>query len=334
MRSCLPYSVRPASSAMHSPEKSVPPSRPARSLLGRILASAVVVGSIAWVVYLLRNDWDSVVVEFGHADTAFLAFGLLLNIAAAYLGFLAFRGLLLDVVAAAMPLGRLGHLYFSAQLMRHLPGRFFGILYQIAATRGQVGGADWITVNALYMIVSAVLALSSAGAVLIGVASPWLAGCWIALFCTAFLLVWSSSWSRRISGFLGALDFPLSKKLAHIVASMSRVSPRTRVMVLAIVLAGWGTYFAAWGFYAVAHPSLGFLDGVMMSALYTVAWLIGYLSFVTPSGLGVREVTFATLAAGFAPSSVAFALIIGRASLLAVDIVLGMVFLRFQDKHA
>ena len=65
---------------------------------------------------------------------------------------------------------------------------------------------------------------------------------------------------------------------------------------------------------------------MVLCALYVIAWMAGYFSLVTPSGLGVRELVFVFLAHRFPPDAVAGLAIFGRAMLLVADILLGAIF--------
>jgi uncharacterized membrane protein YbhN (UPF0104 family) len=71
-----------------------------------------------------------------------------------------------------------------------------------------------------------------------------------------------------------------------------------------------------------------------MCAYYMVAWFVGYVSLLTPSGLGVRELVFAWLAKDFPPDAVALMAVVGRVSLLAVDLALGLAFAPFVPRHS
>ena len=79
--------------------------------------------------------------------------------------------------------------------------------------------------------------------------------------------------------------------------------------------------------YGIAWPSLTALDGIRLCGIYTLAWFFGYISFVSPSGLGVREAAFFLLAKDFPPDAIAGMALLGRVTLLLVDIILGLIYL-------
>ena len=78
----------------------------------------------------------------------------------------------------------------------------------------------------------------------------------------------------------------------------------------------------------MAWPRLSAFDGTVLCAMYTLAWFIGYVTLISPSGMGVRELAFALIAHRYPPDVIAGMAIIGRVMLLATDVFLGMAFAR------
>lgn len=71
-------------------------------------------------------------------------------------------------------------------------------------------------------------------------------------------------------------------------------------------------YFLVWIVFGLAtamiyhgFPNAPVLSWVWLAGVNIAAWLIGYISIVTPMGLGVREVAFVTLSAGNIVSTLA-----------------------------
>jgi uncharacterized membrane protein YbhN (UPF0104 family) len=71
-------------------------------------------------------------------------------------------------------------------------------------------------------------------------------------------------------------------------------------------------------------PGVGPLDGLVLCALYSLAWALGFLVIVTPSGLGVRELAFAAMARDFPPEIIAYTVVVARLGLLGADMLLGL----------
>jgi uncharacterized membrane protein YbhN (UPF0104 family) len=73
---------------------------------------------------------------------------------------------------------------------------------------------------------------------------------------------------------------------------------------------------------------------MQLCAFYMVAWFVGYVSLLTPSGLGVRELVFAWLAKDFAGDAVALMAVVGRINLLFVDLFMGLAFAPFAPRRS
>jgi glycosyltransferase 2 family protein len=307
-------------------EPVVPAAAPKQSAWRRYVAPVVIVVSIAWTLALVRSAWGDFSRDLEHLPPAWLAAGLALSMIANLVSFAAFAQLFGEMSGRALGTGRVAHLYFVAQLMRHLPGRFFGFAYQIAATRETVPAMKWVGANAAFMAINLVAGFVIAAGFVVGHRAP-LAGVLVALAGAALgLLIWTKALLSRIERFAAKRRFPLAAKIAQLASMLAGVTPRTRAIVVAEIAAGWLIYFAAWGFYIGAYPAMTFADGVRMCALYSLAWLAGYLSFVAPSGLGVRELVFAALASEFPAGATAYAIVVGRLSLLVIDVIMGLFF--------
>ena len=127
--------------------------------------TALVVVAIAWMAKLLLDAWPELVTSLGKLNSSWLLLTLGGNIFAAYLGFEAFRALLLIIRPRHEGRRFLGHLYFTGQLMKHWPGRVWGVAYQYSKSP-TVSLAEWVAVSATYMILTTVIALWVAAIVL------------------------------------------------------------------------------------------------------------------------------------------------------------------------
>ena len=66
-------------------------------------------------------------------------------------------------------------------------------------------------------------------------------------------------------------------------------------VVLGIVLS-WACYLAIWWSFRLIFPVLEGINIWLLCASYAAAWFVGYISMITPAGLGVREASFFALA--------------------------------------
>ena len=114
--------------------------------------------------------------------------------------------------------------------------------------------------------------------------------------------------------------------LGFLYYSKTDLSVKGRIFTL--FLLSWLIYLGCWTGYSWAWPGLSPIDAVWLCAFYTLAWFAGYISLITPSGLGVRELVFIALAKDFPPDIITGITISGRIILLLVDLIFGLFFIK------
>lgn len=295
------------------------PQNSSRTAAWRWVAHFVSVLCIAWVLAIWWEYWPALVETVAAAQWGWLVVGLALASSAALSGFAAYLLLVRRVMAIAPEARRLFNLYFVSQLLKHLPGRVWGIGYQLAYGRAEAGAGAWLGVNILHM----------------GAAVYW------ALAVAVAILAARSGYPAALGSLgLAALLYSVGHVLLHRLFGRPMASPlrwlpkRFEAGIPGVPMATWmqvGMAFLAanlfqhfsWLAYGVAIGE-GDIGGLLwLSAAYMLAWFVGYVALLTPSGLGVRELSFVWLAGGQDPQVVALMAIIGRVSYLSVDLLLG-----------
>lgn len=281
--------------------------------------------ALAWTVWLLWGSWPQLRANLPRLQIHWLVFTLIGNTIAGYIAFEAFRALLLHMKPRLYGRPHLAHLYFTAQLMKHLPGRIWGVAYQ-SATGDRASLAEWISVTAAYMVLTTGFALWVAASVIgfmFGVE-------WGGVALVAGLLMYLGGWHPRplnaLLALLRRLPGRAFAKLSDALQPFTVVDAWFKFRVLVLFGASWLVYLLSWAGYGLAWPDLNAGDGVFLCAIYTVAWFVGYVSLISPSGVGVRELVFVLLAHRFPPDAVAGMAVLGRVTLLAVDVLLGAAF--------
>ena len=224
---------------------------------------------------------------------------------------------------------RLAHMYFVGQLLKHLPGRVWGIGYQwsAGAQDAQNSFGRWVLTNVAHMLLATYFALWGATLVLLVTDHMVWATVALALGTVIFAAVWTAPAVLRIPERL-ARWFPRATGLSHLEL-MARATTVHRSQVFAICLVAVGLNYAAWGLYGASYPPVGPMAGMQLCAYYMIAWFVGYATLVTPSGVGVRELAFAWLAHDYPDDAIALMAVLGRSSLLFVDVILGAAFAPF-----
>lgn len=298
-------------------------------LAWRAAAVVVTLGSVAWVAILLAEAWPELAANIHAIRLPFLVIGLALSLASTYLTFEAFAMLAGVVGIVDMPKRQLAHLHFTGQLLKHLPGRIWGVGYQWAAGRSAGTLGNWLRVNAGHMVLASFFALWTASLVL-AAAEEWT---WGVAVLAGGVVAYAMGWALASSGFFSGLIQRLpgqAGKPNTTLKILGAVPPGVRVRIFLVSCASWLMFYSAWIAFGLAYQSVGPTGGVRIGAYYMVAWFAGYISLLTPSGLGVRELVFAWIARGFSGDVIALMAILGRVSLLAVDILLGLCFAPFS----
>lgn len=302
-------------------------------LAWKLVAAGVTVASLAWVVWLLAGAWPDLATRSEEIRGAELLLGLTLSLGASYLVFEVFASLVRCLGDSPLSRLQLAHLFFTSQLLKHLPGRIWGIGYQWAAGRSTGSLGDWLLINASHMALATFFALWSAS-----LALSFTSGVRGVLFAAvsggvAYVAAWQLL-SSRFGRWLEALTRRSGVLGSGMLAPLTRMSASARLRIFVLFSTSSLLYYASWFAYGTSYPSLGGGGGVQLCALYMLAWFVGYVSLLTPSGLGIRELAFAWLAKDFPADAVALMAVIGRASLLSVDVILGLLFAPFVPRKS
>ena len=129
---------------------------------------------------------------------------------------------------------------------------------------------------------------------------------------------------------LVALGSRLPARIAQKVEGLQRgdAYPWNNVLaLLGLMCSSWTFYFLAWQALGRAFPDATGQDMLLLCATYTIAWVIGFLSLVTPSGLGAREAAFLLLSPADNLAGLAVLALLVRFWLLLIDVVLCLLFL-------
>ena len=299
---------------------------PARPAWWRWVGALLVLATLAWTILLLARGW-------GEADIAALspavvpsAAAFLLVAASIAVAFPSFWWLVRVSGAPTPPLRELTRLHFVSQLMRHLPGRFVGVAYQVAVARHLASASQWVAANATYMAMALWFAavLPIALLLLVRRMPPDIGVLALVVLVSAPLV--ALHLMARL-GSAGARPGVLGKLLGVLSAVAGSVRSRGFGRAVVWYAASWVVYGLAWSAFGSSLPGVGALDGLVLCAFYSLAWAVGFMVIVTPSGLGVRELAFAALARDYPPEVIAYVAVVARLGLLCADLLLGLLSL-------
>ena len=302
------------------------------SLKLRLMRWVLIFAAGVWLLSLLFNSFSEYGIEYYIPEdfAAFLgAFVLLL------LSMLVVSAIFFFLVRASsgpnLSLSQVYVLHHIGQVLRYIPGRFWGFLYQLEKSK---------TPEARAMITNCNIQISL-----------------MTTFGTAGITSFVLTWMGEIPSYLGysvsvLLFFVLFLALKSGIGVMmfftrkclpasfynylnSKIKFRNEILsypkiviFLSMLIISWMTYFIAWKQLAHAYPVLSEVNLVSLAAWYGLAWLVGFVSALTPGGLGVREASFIMMAAGNADLDLlVFIAAFIRIWFLLADLILGLIAL-------
>ena len=310
------------------------------SKAAKLIVRLLVTLGIVWMAWLVYRDWDRVATHFGDLEPwwAFVTLGL--GIVAGLHMAPVFQLIVNRSAKAPISFAGSARLLFVGQMIRHVPGRFWGIVYQVSEAQSHRRATAIIAANVEYMAVtmsfSALVPLVILLHLRIGPAPA------VIVAAAGLLTVAAAIRYQVITRVLIAAGARLPRRIAE-KAKTFRPERGYRwdevALILLIMSSSWLSYVLAWQALGKAFPAATDENMLLLCAAYTIAWIIGFLSLVTPSGIGVREAAFLVLAPSDGLASLAVLAIIVRFWLLLTDTALSLLFFPYQlrteaDRHA
>jgi hypothetical protein len=264
-----------------------------RSKLRFFLSTLIVGLGIVWVVFIAAKELPELSSTARVANWTLLALSLIIGVGAQFVIAAIFRILVGQHNQTSISFIYAARLTFVAQILRHIPGRIWGVVYLVSVARGHIATAAMIRANIDLMLLSLAFSLLVAAALTIdSFYGPWAAtgffSCGLLIAVTAI----RSDVIQRTMTLATSVIPRLREKLMKAVASHHRLSWRGALQIAVAFVVVWVLYLAVWWMLPIIFPVLGHADIWLLCAAYLAAWVIGYLAMVTPGGLGVREAGF------------------------------------------
>lgn len=296
----------------------------AKSRLRKAFSAALLFGALVYLCYVIATQWS----QIGEQLAQWTLVSLLAALAAALamLGMKAtYHAILFQRLGQGRTPGalRIAAAYASSQVVRYLPGKVLGIVYQSNRLAPDVPVFRVVAANLIHGLYTNLLTLgvltsivvwSYTANVLLG-ATLWL--------CGGLLVALGHRWTavERATGWL-------ARRLPHRWhrGALPTVSSGwgSALLCAFLLLAEWVPYFAIWLLLApatdIADPTT---TAILLGASYAGASFAANLAVLMPSGLFVREALFLFVAGrlGFDPATIVALGAIARAILTLSDLL-------------
>jgi uncharacterized membrane protein YbhN (UPF0104 family) len=187
--------------------------------------------------------------------------------------------------------------YCAAQVVRYLPGKIWGLVYQANRLSERLHPGEVVTANAVQTLTTNLLAVGVIGSVLSAV---FLDAVW-PLFGIVLAVAFTEALHRNpvIERKLRGLIERWARRLPAAPAAIP-AWPRTGTLLLC---AEWVAYFAIW--LALVGDQVPVLETIVLATWYAAASLLAIAVIVVPGGLAVREAIFVALASSTAVGAAA-----------------------------
>jgi uncharacterized membrane protein YbhN (UPF0104 family) len=287
-----------------------------RNLRGLIRIVGLVVALGLCIAFLVPRASD-IAAGFSRQNPLTLVAALLVGFCATYVTFLSWRALIFGS-GHRLPLIAAQRVFFLSQVGKYIPGSVWPIVAQADLGREhKVPPAKSVAVGMLTLLISC-----GAGVCVAAVTLPFVALDAFAKYWFVFLLV---------PIILAALHPAVLRFGMRLAARATKRDLGNLEIPMPAILRAFGWAALAWGVFGlhiwlvmlpVAHA-----DGRLLFLAiggYAIAWLVGFLVFFLPAGLGGREaVLVAILGAGvpFSSSVGVGVAVISRLLLTIVDLV-------------
>lgn len=176
--------------------------------------------------------------------------------------------------------------YLQSQIVRYLPGKIWGLVYQSQQLKGQASGSIVILVNLFQLLNTNLLSVGVIFAVIVGQLYGIL---WLSLALIFFVLL--TELLHCLPYYQMLVVKILTKFLKRFKQSLPGQSLRALPMRgTLILLLEWVCFFLV--FYLLFHHSYTSSEVLLVAVWYASASLIAILAIVIPAGLVVREAIF------------------------------------------
>lgn len=257
----------------------------------RILEILILVAIGWYIVATLRTSWPVVVSHLSEAR-----WSLLVAAWPCFFGYFILRGLawhklVVSPTEQALPTDSV-RTWVTSELARYLPGNvwsFLGRVY-LAGKQGIAKERASLGLIAEVLLLVATAAILSGGFFINLPENFNPAIRWLGLLCLPALgLIF---WPRLLTQTVSFLMKRLKREVSAVHIAHHQLLTASLLLGLAWISYGYGSYLVALAFVSSFTGTVAWYVSVFIAA-----WLVGYLSFVTPMGLGVREGLVAALLA-------------------------------------
>ncbi len=283
-----------------------------KKLLRRLLTPVVLAAVVLFAFRIVSRSWDTFVSAWHTPKLAWLFLAIV-----GFSGFFLIRVFawkrLAHFLGTSLRFRDAGSILMNSEVVRYIPGYVWSVMGRIAQS-GKFGMQAGTAVFATAVEIATMLCAATIAGGSFALWQPGLPG-----------------WVRGLAGLgvagvlLSFVGMKLVRKFLHWVArrqgvthEIPNMSSRAFAELTGLEIVAWVAYSVG-GFAIVRSvidlPTFSF---TLSLAVFPISWMLGYLSFLAPSGLGVREAILASL---LSPSIGTFGVVVSAVTRIGAMIV-------------
>lgn len=303
------------------------------------LTLLLLVITLFWISTIIKKSENEILFLF-KSFTIKKSFFLLLSLSVASIGLfqyvIIFREILTKQTIKKYSIKYLSALYFNSQIVRYLPGRFFGIFYQALKTNKKIPTNIIIQSNLELMAFVLIFHFLSAVCIYFFIRINYISGLLSIIFILILIFFYlkSNVFNKIINKILTIV--PKKIRIHFSKSNSDNYSNKSIITIMSSYAISWVFYLFAWGILSKIFPSLSVKSSVLLCSFYTISWIIGFISMLTPGGLGIRESVFIYVSSIFKiTNNIAFFSVFLRVWLILIDLLLALfsAVLNFNSKE-
>ena len=259
------------------------------------ISTTFILSALVWIALILRDNIGQLKTSVASLEPLNMGMAIVPAMLAIILNAFVYFLILSRISPARLSAKDVIMPFITSQVVRYLPGKLWGILYQAQATSRCISASNTITANVehytLVNLNSIVVAISILAYFCIGIATAL--GFFLVIQFLIFVVLRKAPLTLLLSKFARITNVAISKK----IMACNVEDDRNNLLIIALLQAEWVFYFLAFVF--VLPLSFGGEEVLIIATCYAMAWLVGALAIVLPNGLVLREASFVWLAGLF-----------------------------------
>lgn len=256
--------------------------------------------SIYYIIDNLKHPIDHASIHINRIDHSLLALSVVLGALMLFASGFTFYLLATPDEISQKPAFRTCQIYLIAQIIKYLPGKIWGIIYQIQKTSQETGRDAAITATFNHSAIGILISLISYSAASNSEHK-------VLILCTGIAITFF--WIKR-GGVI-----PYWNKLKKRNVDNNLDKPWRILFVCASTGIEWLFYLSTWVIIVKCTSlNMQFCQVIALALIYSGSWIISGIASLTPGGIGIREVAFLATAStlGFESTEVVVASVIAR----------------------